>query len=314
MTLGRGGQVLISIAAGVLALVLSSWLIASSPIRATAAPEQKGTLSTMLSMVRGAFGAGSDVAGGADGPSGQGSLRGRGFLGYVGRSLLLFGIAVTAALVIGTLTGLWRGLRITSHRRGLFAAVLGGLPTTLVAAFAAAALAYTLGLFPVSGFESIPPLEDAPLRRALDIAAHLALPALVLMVGDGNLRDFAGFAEAGASRDVAIGFPRLAAEMGIRKRTVVAPYLLTSSLVGVVASLRSRLPLLLGGTLVTETVFSINGLGYLFVSAIERNDVQLLGRITVWFILITVVLGTAMDWLSRRIVPVSVWKNVHAIQ
>lgn len=303
-------QVAFSIGAGLLALLLSSWLIASSPIassdrQSSDRQPSAGTFALALRMVELA------VVGGQAADTG---MQQRGLLQHVGRSMLLFLIAVAAALVVGTAVGLAQAIRGERRRGGALLAALGGMPTTMVAACFAVVFAYSLRIFPVSGFESIPPLVGEPLRRTADILVHLTLPSLVLMLGDGNLRDFAGFASAAASRDVALGFPDMASQMGIPRRTVVSKYLIKSSLIGLLASLRSRLPLLLGGTLVAETVFSINGLGFLFVVAIETNDAMLLGRITFWFVIVTVLLGMMMDVLWRQIVPAGVWKNVHAIQ
>lgn len=104
-----------------------------------------------------------------------------------------------------------------------------------------------------------------PLAETADIAAHLSLPVLVLVV-------------AGAAQDTALvrvsmlealgqEYIRAARARGLRQRTVVWGHALRNALLPLTTSLGTQLPALVFTAAIAEFIFSLPGLGNLFISA-----------------------------------------------
>lgn len=110
-----------------------------------------------------------------------------------------------------------------------------------------------------------------------DFLTHLALPALVLALGDGNLgylvRDLArNLAEVDDSAYV--GYARL---RGVHPARITVWYLLPNVAVLSLIFLRQRIIFLLSGAVVVERMFARDGLGKMLVDALSDNrDLPLL--------------------------------------
>ncbi|MDO9563980.1 MAG: ABC transporter permease, partial [Bradyrhizobium sp.] len=104
---------------------------------------------------------------------------------------------------------------------------------------------------------------------------------------------------------LASDYVRTARAKGLSSRSVVLKHALRNALVPVVALSAVQLGFLLGGSVVIETVFALDGLGYLAFQSITHKDLPVTQAIVTLLSLIYVGLTLAADlanaWLDPRI-------------
>ncbi len=218
-------------------------------------------------------------------------------------TLLLMLTAQAIAIVAGIGLGMVAGSR-TNGTLGLFirsGAALGyALPVFWIGQLLILVFAYQLGWFPVYGMESLRGGYTG-IARVLDIAHHLALPALALAIvelgllvrlTDTTMRELNGE-----------DFARTARAKGLPERTVLRRHLLRNALLPVVTAIGGQLGTLLTGAVLVEIVFAWPGLGRLLYEATLARDYPLLMAM---FLVSAfgVVLGNLItDWVYTRIDP-----------
>lgn len=111
------------------------------------------------------------------------------------------------------------------------------------------------------------------------LARHLAMPAFVLgMQLVGSLIQYTRSSMLEVMQE---DYVRTARSKGIRERAVIIKHVLRNSLIPVVTYLGMEIPLLIGGAVVTEQVFSWPGIGNLMIKSIDSRDYPVVMGITV---------------------------------
>jgi len=103
-----------------------------------------------------------------------------------------------------------------------------------------------------------------------DLALHLTLPALTLMVigiaGDSR------FMRASMLDVLHQDYIRTAKAKGLSPARVVFKHAFRNAVLPIVTNIALFLPALVGGAVITETIFSWGGLGFLFIQSIQASD------------------------------------------
>jgi len=107
-----------------------------------------------------------------------------------------------------------------------------------------------------------------------DWARHIILPAVLL--GLGGLITFTRFVRSEVLEVISQDYVRTARAKGLAERVVQRAHILRNALIPVVTLLGSLLPALLGGAVITESIFNWPGMGRLFLEAASARDYPLL--------------------------------------
>ena len=230
--------------------------------------------------------------------------------------------AMLFAIVVGIPAGVLAAVR---HRHAIdslaMSAVLLGvsipvfwLGWMLVYALAVLPSHLGLNLFPISGRISltyyIPArthlvVVDALLagngRAALDALWHLILPAVTL--GTIPLAIVAKITRSGMLDVLASDYIRTARAKGLDERAVVAKHALRNALIPIITVLGLQTGLLLGGAVLTESIFAWPGVGRLAFDAISNRDMPLINGCMLLFATVFVVVNTAVDLLYAAANP-----------
>lgn len=193
------------------------------------------------------------------------------------RTLLLVGTALALAFALGVALGAWQGFRPRSRvgrALGTLAVVLHATPEFALGLGLVTLFALRLALLPAGGMAD--PVLDAlggPADRLADRLAHLVLPASALALGWTAIvaRHQRAAVRAVADED----FVRTARAKGLAERTVLARHALRPALAPTVTLLGLALPVLVGGAVVTESVFAWPGMGLLATQAVGARDYAL---------------------------------------
>ena len=131
-----------------------------------------------------------------------------------------------------------------------------------------------LGWFPISGLQSIEPKEG--LMKWADYAWHLAIPIFVMVFGGiGGLTMYVRSLTLEILKSDYIFFAKA---RGIDDATIRRRFILPNLMPSVVTILGLSLPGLIGGSVIIESIFSINGMGLLFYqSALSRDYPVIMG-------------------------------------
>lgn len=176
---------------------------------------------------------------------------------------------VIAARIWSLLVAIPMGVVAAVKRQSIFdklsmvTALLGlSLPIFWIGLMAIWLFAFQLGWFPVSG-------RGGPVWSA-DGLRHLVLPALTL--GGIQIPALARLTRSSVLEALGQDYVRTARAKGLAERLVVAKHALKNALLPVVTVVGLQFAALLGGAVVTETIFSWPGLGRLAVTAILTRD------------------------------------------
>jgi peptide/nickel transport system permease protein len=226
------------------------------------------------------------------------------------------------AIAVGIPAGV---LAAVNHRRALDAltmsAVLLGvsipvfwLGWMLVYALAVLPSRFGLDLFPISGRISliyfVPArthlvVLDALLagngRAAADALWHLILPAVTL--GTIPLAIVAKITRSGMLDVLSSDYIRTARAKGLGERAVVLRHALRNALIPIITVLGLQTGLLLGGAVLTESIFAWPGVGRLAFEAISNRDMPLINGCMLLFAVTFVVVNTAVDLLYAAANP-----------
>ena len=96
---------------------------------------------------------------------------------------------------------------------------------------------------------------------------------------------------------------KVAHAKGVPERVVIYKHALRNALVSIITVIGIYINILLGGTVLVETVFNRPGLGKLIIGAIMQRDYIVLQSVLMIFSLFVVLVNLAMDIAYRIIDP-----------
>lgn len=146
-------------------------------------------------------------------------------------------------------------------------------------------------------------LQQNPGLELGDLARHLILPMITLMVvgiaGDSR------FMRGSMLEVIRQDYIRTARAKGLSPRVVIFKHAFRNALLPIITNIGLYLPALLGGAIITETIFSWGGLGYYYITAIESSDypvIQALSMIGALAVLLANLLtDLTYAWVDPRI-------------
>lgn len=152
-----------------------------------------------------------------------------------------------------------------------------------------------LGWLPLGGYSSQGMDTANLLMRFLDHLKYLIMPAIVL--GLQQMASWTRYTRSSMLEVLRMDYVRTARAKGLSERTVIYKHALRNALIPIITLLMLAIPGLFGGAVLTETVFSMSGIGRLLYTAITTSDTFLsMGTLMVLAILV-VIFNFAADLL-----------------
>jgi peptide/nickel transport system permease protein len=213
-------------------------------------------------------------------------------------TLELMGSSLALALIIGVALGILAAVRrnsIVDYATATGAMIALSLPTFWFGLLAIYVFAQTLEWLPAGGIVSIGG------GGLLDQLRHLLLPMLVLAFV--LVAQWSRYTRSMMLEILSQDYMRTARAKGLGPARVLIGHGLRAALVPLVTLAGLQLPLLVGGALVTETVFSWPGMGLLFVNALGMRDYPVLMAILMVGALVVVLGNLAADVVAALIDP-----------
>ena len=173
-------------------------------------------------------------------------------------TLKLAGLALLIGICIGVPLGVWAALK-AGHWQDLMVTIISvrfsAMPAFWLGPILMLIFAVWLGWLPVSGMDS---------------AQSIILPAVTLGLGLSAI--LTRMTRTSLLEVLNDDYIRTARAKGLSEKTVIIRHALRAALLPIITIIGLQMGSLLAGTVITETVFSWDGIGRLLVESIEKRD------------------------------------------
>ncbi len=186
----------------------------------------------------------------------------------IGPTLLLMGASLIVSLLIAILAGIYSAIH--RYQKRDYAVVtasflFSSIPSFFLALILVFLFHVTLGWLPASGMTT-PNTGGGP----ADVLRHMVLPVTVLAVSlaGSNIR----YVRSSVLEILEMDYVRTAKAKGLGRRLVIGRHAWRNALLPIVTVIGMQVPMLFGGAVIVEQVFSWPGLGLTTFSAITSRD------------------------------------------
>lgn len=204
-----------------------------------------------------------------------------------------------SALFLSSAIGTWLGVQAARKRGGLVEKVVlisgsasFSFPSFFVQLVLLLLFAYTFPIFPLRGTVSIP-MPQGAVAQVLDYIWHLLLPAgSLVLLGFGS---WAIYVRNLMVKTLGEDFILLARAKGLSEDRILWNHAFRSALPPVLTIFLLALPGIVSGAVITETVFSLHGVGKFLLDSILGHDYPAAGAAFYILGLLTIASNLAAD-------------------
>jgi len=148
---------------------------------------------------------------------------------------------------------------------------------------------------PISGYQSLDISGMSFSERLWDWTSHLLLPVFVSAFG--GLAGISRYARAEMVEVIRQDYIRTARAKGLSETVVVYKHALRNALIPIITILGLSVPGLIGGSVIFETIYAIQGMGLLFYQSVMARDYPTIMGVTV--------LGTILTLIGNLLADIS---------
>jgi peptide/nickel transport system permease protein len=211
--------------------------------------------------------------------------------------LTMVGGSILIAIILGTPLGM-----IAAVRRGTwvdklvnFLASLGvSIPTFWLGIIFLQEFAVAVHWFPSSGYVG-------PTQSISGWLSHMFLPCLCLSLSAAG--DLARQVRTAMVTALEQDYIRTAMAKGVPRYVIVIKHAMRNSLLPSITIIGLALPALIGGTVTTETIFGLPGIGQLMLSSVASHDIPIIQGVILCAVLTVVVSNSFLDVVYRVVDP-----------
>lgn len=201
---------------------------------------------------------------------------------------------------------LWLGIKAALKQQSLedkaikqLSLVSFAMPSFYLALLLILFLSLKLGWFPISGLQSIEPKDG--IAKWIDQAWHLSLPIFVMVFGGiGGLTMYVRSLTLEILKSDYIFFAKA---RGIDDKTVRKKFIMPNLMPSIITILGLSLPGLIGGSVIIESIFSINGMGLLFYQSALSRDYPVIMGILIITAFLTLLGNVLADLILAKLNP-----------
>lgn len=159
----------------------------------------------------------------------------------------------------------------TDYSITVFALMGISLPTFFLATILKYVFSIKLGWFDLYGLTGRFYSSMNPTEQVLDIGYHMVLPIVTLMML--SIGGLMRYTRTNMLEVLNSDYIRTARAKGLPERVVINKHAFRNTLIPLVSYMSYLLPAMFGGSLITETLFQIPGIGYVSFQAVIRGDI-----------------------------------------
>ena len=173
------------------------------------------------------------------------------------------------------------------------------MPTFFIATVLKYVFSVKLGWFDLSGMQGRNYMNLSDFGKFLDVAKHFVLPSItIIIISIGGLMRYT---RTNMLEVLSADYIRTARAKGVPEKKVINYHAFRNTLIPLVTMLGGSLPGLFSGALITETLFSIRGIGYASYTSMTQGDIPFI-MFYLAFISILTLLGNLISDLLYAVV------------
>ena len=218
---------------------------------------------------------------------------------HLGPTLLLMGVSLLVSLLMAIPAGIYSAIH--QYSKGDYAVVtFSFLGSSIPGFFLSLLLIYIftvkLGWLPSSGMTTLGAEGGFG-----DVASHMVMPVIVLAasMAGSNIR----YIRSAVLEILQQDYLRTARAKGIGNFKVIGKHALRNALVPIVTVIGMEIPVLFGGAVIIEQVFSWPGLGLMTMSAITSRDYPVIMGVCLLSAIVVLVANLVTDILYALVDP-----------
>ncbi len=218
---------------------------------------------------------------------------------HLGPTLLLMGVSLIVSLFMAIPAGIYSAIK--QYSKGDYAVVtLSFLGSSIPGFFLSLLLIYIftvkLGWLPSSGMTTL-----GTQGGFADVAKHMVMPVIVLAVSIAgrNIR----YIRSAMLEILQQDYLRTARAKGIGNFKVINKHALRNALVPIVTVIGMEIPVMFGGAVIVEQVFSWPGLGLMTMSAITSRDFPVIMGVCLLSAVVVLIANLITDILYALVDP-----------
>ena len=210
------------------------------------------------------------------------------------------------SMVLIFIISLYFGIKSALNKNSFFDKFTGQLsllsfsmPSFYLALLLVLIFAINFEILPIAGLHSVP--NDGSLKYYLDYAWHLVLPIFIIVFGGiGSLILYIRSLTIEILKSDYIFFAKA---RGLTQKQILRYYILPNLYPSVITLLGLSLPGIVGGSVVLETIFSIDGMGLLFYQSALSHDYPVIMGILIIGAFLTLIGNMIADLVLLKLNP-----------
>ena len=212
--------------------------------------------------------------------------------------LVSFIFEIIIAIPLG-ITAAKKQYSFTDYFTTVVSMICISMPTFFIATLLKYVFSVKLGWFDLSGMQSRNYMNLSDFGKFLDVAKHFVLPSItIIIISIGGLMRYT---RTNMLEVLNADYIRTARAKGVPEKKVINYHAFRNTLIPLVTTLGGSLPGLFAGALITETLFSIRGIGYASYDSMIKGDIPFI-MFYLAFISILTLLGNLISDLLYAVV------------
>ncbi len=183
----------------------------------------------------------------------------------------------------------------------VFALMGISLPTFFLATILKYVFSIKLGWFDLYGLTGRFHTSMTPFQQVLDIGYHMVLPIITLMML--SIGGLMRYTRTNMLEVLNSDYIRTARAKGLSEKVVINKHAFRNTLIPLVSYMSYLIPAMFGGSLITETLFQIPGIGYVAYTAVVRGDIPFAMFYTTFILILTQVSLIVADIMYAVVDP-----------
>ena len=219
-------------------------------------------------------------------------------LGHLPATLLLMGTSTAISILLGTWIGIASAVKQGSAFDNIATVatmVALSIPTFWFGLVSIFVFSLWLGWLPAGNMYTV---GDGSFG---DYAIHLIMPSCVLALV--NVAVWSRYMRSATLDVISHDFVRTAKAKGLSPRRVLMKHIVGNAMVPMITLAGLQLPTLLGGALVTETVFTWPGMGRLFLDSLGYSDYPVVMGLLMFSAVLVLIGNLAADLIAAAVDP-----------
>jgi peptide/nickel transport system permease protein len=205
--------------------------------------------------------------------------------------------------IFSIVLGIGAGIICAIRRGGLLDGIISlsanmgiAVPTFWLGILGIYLFSLNLGWLPIQGFTS--PFTDLSqnLKQIIMPVICLAIPGIAVLARQTR---------SSLLEVIKQDYIRTAWAKGLQERVIIMRHALKNALIPIVTILGLQLRIVVGGSVIIETIFNIPGMGRLMVNSIFNKDFEVVQACTLWIALVVLFANLLVDisygWLDPRV-------------